>query len=149
MTPAGERVEERSSTDAADGRPAVEARGLVKRYGRLLAVDGVDFEVRVRECFGFLGPNGAGKTTTMKMIYGLAGVDGGELRVLGLDARTRRRQIKARLGVVPQEGNLDRELSVRENLATQALYHGLPADGRIDDLLALARLQSRADDRPH
>jgi lipooligosaccharide transport system ATP-binding protein len=127
---------------------AVEAHGLTKRYGSLVAVDGVDFEVRQRECFGFLGPNGAGKTTTMKMIYGLAGIDGGQLRVLGLDARTMRREVKSRIGVVPQEQNLDRELTVRENLTTQALYHGLRADGRIDELLRLALLETRADDRP-
>ena len=127
---------------------AIEARGLVKRYGALVAVDGVDFEVRSGECFGFLGPNGAGKTTTMKMIYGLARVDQGELRVLDLDARTQRRQVKARLGVVPQEQNLDRELTVRENLAVQALYHGVAPDGRIDELLRLALLESRGADRP-
>jgi lipooligosaccharide transport system ATP-binding protein len=127
---------------------AVQARGLTKRYGSLVAVNGVDFDVRERECFGFLGPNGAGKTTTMKMIYGLAGIDGGELRVLGLDARTMRRQVKSRIGVVPQEQNLDRELTVRENLTTQALYHGLRSDGRIDELLRLALLETRADDRP-
>ena len=128
--------------------PAVEARSLRKRYGSIVAVDGIDFDVAAGECFGFLGPNGAGKTTTMKMIYGLAGVDDGELRVLGLDARTQRREVKARIGVVPQEQNLDRELTVRENLAVQALYHGRPADARIDDLLEMALLAARADDRP-
>jgi lipooligosaccharide transport system ATP-binding protein len=127
---------------------AVEARGLVKRYGDIEAVDGIDFEVRPGECFGFLGPNGAGKTTTMKMIYGLAAVDGGELRVLGLDVQRERREVKARIGVVPQEQNLDRELTVRENLTVQALYHGLPADGRIDELLDFTLLSARADGRP-
>ena len=133
-------------TRAADG-VAVRARGLFKRYGALDAVAGVDFHVWVGECFGFLGPNGAGKTTIMKMIYGLARLDGGELTVLGLDARAERRRIKARLGVVPQEGNLDRELSVRENLEVQALYHGVPTGGRIDELLDLAALGWRAGDR--
>jgi lipooligosaccharide transport system ATP-binding protein len=127
---------------------AVAARGLVKRYGELIAVDGVDFEVRKGECFGFLGPNGAGKTTTMKMIYGLAAVDEGELSVLGLDARTQRREVKAHIGVVPQEQNLDRELSVRENLEVQALYHGLTADGRVDELLDFALLRDRAEGKP-
>jgi lipooligosaccharide transport system ATP-binding protein len=127
---------------------AVAARGLVKSYGDITAVDGIDFEVRAGECFGFLGPNGAGKTTTMKMIYGLASVDGGELEVLGLDIQRRRREVKARIGVVPQEQNLDRELSVRENLTIQALYHGLPADGRIDELLDFTLLRARADGRP-
>src|SRR3954454_4980384 len=100
---------------------AVSARGLVKRYGEIIAVDGIDFEVQAGACFGFLGPNGAGKTTTMKAVYGLAQVDAGELFVLGLDVRSKRREVKARIGVVPQEQNLDRELSVRENLAIQAL----------------------------
>jgi lipooligosaccharide transport system ATP-binding protein len=127
---------------------AVAARGLVKRYGDIKAVDGIDFDVQAGECFGFLGPNGAGKTTTMKMIYGLASVDGGELRVLGLDVQRRRREVKARLGVVPQEQNLDRELTVRENLTVQALFHGLPADGRIDELLDFTLLANRADGRP-
>jgi lipooligosaccharide transport system ATP-binding protein len=142
--------------------PAVSARGLRKSYGSIVAVDGIDFDVAAGDCFGFLGPNGAGKTTTMKMIYGLAAVDEGELTVLGFDARMRRREVKARIGVVPQEQNLDRELTVRENLIVQALYHGMPAsrpragrgrrraeaDGRIDDLLEMALLASRADDRP-
>jgi lipooligosaccharide transport system ATP-binding protein len=127
---------------------AVAARGLVKSYGDIQAVDGIDFEVRAGECFGFLGPNGAGKTTTMKMIYGLAAVNGGELQVLGLDVQRQRREVKARIGVVPQEQNLDRELTVRENLTIQALYHGLPADGRIDELLDFTLLRDRADGRP-
>ena len=129
-------------------RAAVSGRGLVKRYGRIVAVDGIDFDVPAGVCFGFLGPNGAGKTTTMKMIYGLATVDAGELSVLGLDARRQRREVKARLGVVPQEQNLDRELTVRENLAIQALYHGLPPDGRIEELLDFTLLAERADEKP-
>jgi len=127
---------------------AVVGRGLRKSYGDIVAVDGVDFAVATGERFGFLGPNGAGKTTTMKMIYGLASVDEGELTVLGLDVRHRRREVKARLGVVPQEQNLDRDLTVREILDVQALYHGVPADGRIDELLEFARLTERADASP-
>jgi lipooligosaccharide transport system ATP-binding protein len=126
----------------------VEAHGLVKRYGELTAVRGIDFEVRASECFGFLGPNGAGKTSTMKAIYGLARVDGGDLRVLGLDARTDRRAIKSRIGVVPQEQNLDGELTVRDNLVMQAVYHGIRVDGRIDELLRSALLDKRADAKP-
>lgn len=127
---------------------AVVAHGLRKRYDGIVAVDGIDFEVRAGECFGFLGPNGAGKTTTMKMIYGLASVDQGDLSVLGLDIRHRRREVKARIGVVPQEENLDRDLSVREILDVQALYHGVPRDGRIDDLLEFTLLRPRSDARP-
>jgi len=127
---------------------AVRGRGLRKHYGTLTAVDGIDFDVAVGECFGFLGPNGAGKTTTMKMIYGLAAVEEGELSVLGLDARTERRAIKSRIGVVPQEQNLDRELNVRENLEVQAMYHGMQAGDRIDELLEFALLTQRAGARP-
>ena len=127
---------------------AVEGRGLYKSYGDLVAVDHIDFQVRERECFGFLGPNGAGKTTTMKMIYGLAHVDGGELTVLGLDARQARREVKARIGVVPQEANLDWDLTVRENLVQQAVYHGARVDGRIDELLEMALLAERAESTP-
>jgi lipooligosaccharide transport system ATP-binding protein len=127
---------------------AVSARGLVKRFGDIVAVNGIDFDVSSGLCFGFLGPNGAGKTTTMKMIYGLARVDEGELSVLGLDIRSKRREVKARLGVVPQEQNLDRELTVRENLGVQALYHGVHADGRIDELLDFTLLTDRADAKP-
>jgi lipooligosaccharide transport system ATP-binding protein len=127
---------------------AVSARGLVKCFGDIVAVDGIDFDVPSGLCFGFLGPNGAGKTTTMKMIYGLAQVDAGELSVLGLDIRRKRREVKARIGVVPQEQNLDRELTVRENLDVQALYHGVSADGRVDELLDFALLSARADAKP-
>jgi lipooligosaccharide transport system ATP-binding protein len=127
---------------------AVSARGLVKRFGDIVAVDGIDFDVPAGLCFGFLGPNGAGKTTTMKMTYGLARVDEGELSVLGLDIRRKRREVKARIGVVPQEQNLDRELTVRENLDVQALYHGRPADGRIEELLDFTLLSERADAKP-
>ncbi|MGH2954903.1 MAG: ABC transporter ATP-binding protein [Solirubrobacterales bacterium] len=131
--------------------PAVVARGLRKSYGARVAVDGIDFEVEPGVCFGFLGPNGAGKTTTMKTIYGLASVDGGELRVLGMDAVRDRRAIKARLGIVPQETNLDGELTVRENLVYQAGYFGLDrasVEARIDELLESTLLADRADEVP-
>ena len=128
---------------------AVTARSLRKSYGERVAVAGVDFDVHPASCFGFLGPNGAGKTTTMKMIYGLATVGGGELRVLGLDARTQRRAIKSRLGVVPQETNLDGDLTVMENLLVQASYFGIDqatAETRAGELLAFAQLGDRAGD---
>jgi lipooligosaccharide transport system ATP-binding protein len=130
---------------------AVRARGLRKYYDGVVAVDGIDFDVSAGECFGFLGPNGAGKTTTMKMIYGLAGVEDGTLRVLGRDVARERREVKARLGVVPQEENLDRELSVRENLLVQAGYFGLDetrAEARVSELLEFALLAGRADSNP-
>src|ERR671914_222677 len=92
------------------------ARDLKKSYDGFEAVKGVDFEVHRGECFGFLGPNGAGKTTTMKMIYGAVIPTSGELDVAGLDVRRCEREIKRRIGVVPQENNLDDELKVKENL---------------------------------
>ena len=136
------------------GQPpaAVHARDLTKRYGDRIAVAGIDFEVEPGICFGFLGPNGAGKTTTMKMIYGLATVDGGELKVLGMDANRERREIKSRIGVVPQETNLDGDLTVRENLLQQARYFGIDeqkAARRATELLEFSLLSDRADDRIH
>jgi lipooligosaccharide transport system ATP-binding protein len=124
----------------------VRARGLSKRYEGIVAVDGIDFEVAPGECFGFLGPNGAGKTTTMKMIYGLAEVGGGDLDVLGLPVARFRREVKACIGVVPQEDNLDRELTVLENLITMAGYHGIGGErarARAQELLRFAVLEER------
>jgi len=139
-------------TAVEDTGPVVLARELGKSYGERVAVGGIDFQVPAGVCFGFLGPNGAGKTTTMKMIYGLATVGEGELRVLGMDARTERRQIKARIGVVPQETNLDGDLTVRENLIQQANYFGISPDDaapRADELLEFALIRDRADERIH
>jgi len=130
--------------------PAVLARRLAKAYGGRVAVDEIDFRVPPGICFGFLGPNGAGKTTTMKMTYGLATVGAGELRVLGMDITRDRRRIKARLGVVPQETNLDNDLTVRENLVFQASYFGTDvriARARADELLEFTLLADRADER--
>jgi lipooligosaccharide transport system ATP-binding protein len=129
--------------------PAVAARGVRKTYGSRVAVDGLDVEVRPRECFGFLGPNGAGKSTTMRMLCCLSRRDAGELTVLGLDPDREPRALKRRLGVVPQEINLDLELSVRENLLVYARYFDVPrerAERRADELLAFVRLTERAAD---
>jgi lipooligosaccharide transport system ATP-binding protein len=131
---------------------AVRAREVTKRFGERTAVAGIDFDVEAGICFGFLGPNGAGKTTTMKMIYGLATIDAGELTVLGMDAKTERRRIKSRLGVVPQETNLDADLTVRENLLQQARYFGIDdhvAEERAADLLEFSLLADRGQERIH
>jgi lipooligosaccharide transport system ATP-binding protein len=130
-------------------KPAVLARGLRKSYDGRVAVDGIDFSVAPASCFGFLGPNGAGKTTTMKMIYGLATVGGGDLRVLGMDVVGERRRVKSHLGVVPQETNLDGEFEVLENLLVQASYFGIPrreAEPRARRLLEFTQLSERAGD---
>jgi lipooligosaccharide transport system ATP-binding protein len=130
--------------------PAVLAHDLRKSYDGRVAVDGIDFAVQPGTCFGFLGPNGAGKTTTMKMIYGLAEVGGGELRVLDMDVAAQRREVKAHLGVVPQETNLDGEFTVLENLTVQASYFGIPrsvSEPRARELLEFTQLTERAGDR--
>ena len=122
------------------------ARGLKKNYANFEAVKGVDFEVYRGECFGFLGPNGAGKTTTMKMIYGAAVPTGGELRVAGLDVRRHEREVKRRIGVVPQENNLDEDLKVKENLLVYGRYFDLPRKlvrQRAEELLEFVQLSER------
>ncbi len=129
--------------------PAVTATGLLKRYGDARVVNGVGFTIAEGECVGFLGPNGAGKTTTMRMLSCLSPRDGGELSVLGRDPSTAPRALKARLGVVAQETNLDVELTVRENLIVYARYFGITgseAAARADELLELMSLSGRADD---
>lgn len=129
--------------------PAVHARELRKAFGSRVAVDGIDLEVRRGECFGFLGPNGAGKTTTMRMLACLSTRDGGELSVLGLDPDREPRALKARLGVVPQEVNLDLELTVLENMLVYARYFGMrqgEARGRALELLRFVDLHERTDD---
>ncbi len=124
------------------------ARGLKKSYGDFEAVKGVDFEVYRGECFGFLGPNGAGKTTTMKTIYGAAIPTSGDLTVVGLDIRREERAVKRRIGVIPQENNLDEDLKVRENMLVYGRYFDLPkkvARQRADELLDFVQLTEKAD----
>lgn len=128
--------------------PLIVARELTKRFKDFTAVDGVSFAVRPAESFGFLGPNGAGKTSTMRMIGCVSPVTGGELRVFGLDPRTHASAIKARLGVVPQQDNLDNEISVRENLLMYARYFDIPRDAaarRAHELLDFVQLAERAN----
>jgi lipooligosaccharide transport system ATP-binding protein len=130
--------------------PLIHARGLVKTFGTLRAVDGVDFDVQKGEAFGFLGPNGAGKSSTMRMIGCVSPVSAGTLRILGLDPGRDGPQIRARLGVVPQQDTLDNELTVRENLLIYGRYFGLSrkeARVRADTLLEFVQLAERAKDR--
>src|SRR5690348_11862939 len=128
----------------------IRARGLVKRFGDFTAVDGIDFELRRGEAFGFLGPNGAGKSSTMRMIGCVSPPSGGELSIFGLDPVTDGPQIRARLGVVPQEDTLDLELTVRENLLIYGRYFGLPHEvirERTARLLDFVQLKDRARDQ--
>jgi lipooligosaccharide transport system ATP-binding protein len=136
--------------------PLVEARSLTKIYPprgsspEFRAVDGVDFELRRGEAFGFLGPNGAGKSTTMRMISATSPVSGGTLRVLGMDPSSQGPEVRARLGVVPQDDCLDRELTVRENLFIYGRYFGLRRSvirERIAALLDFAQLVDKADEQ--
>ena len=140
------------SGDAATDPPGslVVARGLTKRFGDFTAVDGIDFDVRAGEVFGFLGPNGAGKTSTMRMIAAVSPLTDGTLQVLGRDPDADGAEIRARLGVVPQENNLDEELSVADNLYIYGRYFGMPRSqvrARIPELLEFAQLTERADDK--
>jgi lipooligosaccharide transport system ATP-binding protein len=137
------------------GAALVEAHGLTKVYPPrggdstgYRAVDGIDFELGRGEAFGFLGPNGAGKSSTMRMVAAISPVTGGSLRVLGLDPARNGPEIRARLGVVPQDDCLDRELTVRENLYIYGRYFGLSKAvirGRLASLLAFAQLEEKAD----
>ncbi len=100
----------------------VTAKGLTKNYNSLNAVDGIDFEIVRGECFGFLGPNGAGKTTVMRIIYCFMPPSSGEVKVFGINVNDDPGSIKARIGVMPQEDNLDPDLTVFENLIVYARY---------------------------
>jgi lipooligosaccharide transport system ATP-binding protein len=136
------------SLDGA-AQPLIHARALTKRFAAFTAVDAVDFDVARGEAFGFLGPNGAGKTSTMRMIGCTSPISGGELRVLDMNPRHDGPQIRARLGVVPQQDTLDNELTVRENLLIYGRYFGLTREEcarRADDLLEFVQLADRGKD---
>ena len=127
----------------------VQARGLRKRFGAIEAVCGIDIDVRAGEVFGFLGPNGAGKSSTMRMIGCVSPRSAGELEVLGMDPDTDGPRIRARLGVVPQQDNLDVELSVRDNLHVYGRYFGLSraaVRAKATELLDFVQLTERAAD---
>ena len=130
--------------------PLIEGRGLTKRFDSFVAVDGIDFEVGDGETFGFLGPNVAGKTTAMRMIGCVSPVSGGELRILGMDPARDGPKIRSRLGVVPQEDNLDTELTVWDNLMIYGRYFDLPRaeiKERAEELLDFVQLRDRRDER--
>ncbi len=105
----------------------VVAENLVKEYNGFQAVKAINFTVRERECFGLLGPNGAGKSSTVSMLYGYSPVTSGRLLVLGMDVSHESRQVKRRLGVVPQDNNLDPDLKVLQNLLVYASFFEIPA----------------------
>ncbi|WP_150462074.1 ABC transporter ATP-binding protein [Nesterenkonia ebinurensis] len=130
--------------------PAIHAVDLVKKYGDFTAVDGITFQVTRGESFGLLGPNGAGKSTTMRMIAAVASRTSGQMLVAGLDPEQQGPEVRARLGVIPQQDNLDEELTVRENIIMYGRYFGLPRRyllAKADELLSFAQLEHKANSR--
>jgi lipooligosaccharide transport system ATP-binding protein len=130
-------------------RPLV-AEGLTKHFGEFVAVDGISFSVEPGQTFGVLGPNGAGKSSTMKMVSTVSPRTGGCLQVFGLDPETDGRQIRSRLGVVPQEDILDVDLTARENLMIYQRYFGVPwkqTRAKADQLLDFMQLGDRGDSK--
>jgi lipooligosaccharide transport system ATP-binding protein len=126
--------------------PLIRARALTKTFGDFTAVNGIDFDVVKGESFGLLGPNGAGKSTAMRMIGATSQRTSGELTILGKDPEKFGPQIRAHLGVVPQQDNLDTHLSVTENLYIYGRYFGLSRKflkGKIEELLAFAQLEEK------
>jgi len=124
----------------------INAVGLRKEYGDFVAVDGIDFQVKKGESFGFLGPNGAGKSTTMRIIAATLTRTAGEITILGKDPERHGPEIRAHLGVVPQQDNLDNALTVEDNLYVYGRYFGLSKKfirAKIEDLLDFAQLQEK------
>ncbi len=128
--------------------PAIKVTAVVKRYGAVTAVDGLDLDVAQGSCLGLLGPNGAGKSTTMRMLTGQSRPDSGEIEVLGFRIPAESKHARALMGVVPQQDSLDVELTARQNLAVFARLYRVPAGERraaVDAALKLAQLTDRAD----
>jgi len=135
-----------SDTHTGGREPLIVARGLRKEYGDFTAVDGIDFQVNRGDSFGFLGPNGAGKSTTMRIIAATLTRTAGEITILGKDPEVRGPEIRAHLGVVPQQDNLDNSLTVEDNLYVYGRYFGLSKTfirGKIEELLAFAQLEEK------
>src|SRR5918911_549642 len=132
------------------GNSAITMRGLVKRFGGLTAVDGLDLDVPSGQCVGLLGPHGAGKSTTMKALTAQVIADEGELWVLGCRLPDDSKQARAEMGVVPQLDNLDVSLTVEQNLLVFAHLYRVPAGERkegIERALGMAKLRPRRDSK--
>jgi lipooligosaccharide transport system ATP-binding protein len=125
----------------------ITVRKLRKNYGGQTVVDGIELSIQRGEFFGLLGPNGAGKSTTLRMLLGITPKDGGDIDVLGYRVPEQAREMRARVGVVPQKDNLDPDFTVTENLSIYASYFGLrgaEVDARISELLAFVALEEKA-----
>lgn len=133
-----------------DGEIVIEVSDLVKKFDGFTAVDGISFCVRRGECLGILGPNGAGKTTTVRIIQCISPATSGSVRVLGMKASLEERRIRAVMGVVPQENDLDPDLTVNENLELFSALFDIPkkaARARIKEYLEFVELAERANDK--
>ena len=129
---------------------AIVAKDLKKKYRDFVAVNGISFEIREGECFGFLGPNGAGKTTTVRMVHCVSPITSGMIRVFGEESGIDNRKIKMMTGVIPQEINLDPDLTIYENLRVFANFFdisGQEAHQRIHELLSFVELESKRDNK--
>ncbi len=144
----GDFQEDERARAATHGEPAISLRGVVKRYGEIVAVNGLDLEVSPGICFGLLGPNGAGKSTTMRMLTAQTLADEGELSVLGYRLPRESKQSRLEMGVVPQLDNLDVELTCRQILTVYARLYRVARGERpaaVQRALEIANLVARAD----
>ncbi len=134
----------------SEAKEVIKAEGLTKSFDGFTAVDKISFAVEEGECFGLLGPNGAGKTTTLRMFYGMSPPGGGSLQVMGYNVVNQMVEIKKRIGVVPQENNLDPDLNILENLLLYAMYYDIPkkeAESRTRELLDFVSLWEKRTER--
>ena len=146
MAARGGHKQSRLNRELVMTQDMIVARNLTKKYDDFIAVDGINFTVKRGEAFGLLGPNGAGKSTTMRMIASTSQRTDGDLEILGKDPNKNGPEIRAHLGVVPQQDNLDSELKVWENLYIYGRYFGLArkfVKAKIDELLAFAQLEEK------
>ena len=137
-------------TTSIESKNLIEVSNLVKKFNDFTAVNGISFSVKQGESFGILGPNGAGKSSTMRIIGATSQRTSGDVKLLGKDPELNGPQIRAHLGVVPQQDNLDEELTCSENLYIYGRYFGLPKNmikQKIDDLLEFAQLNEKKDSK--
>lgn len=123
----------------------IQVKDVVKKYQDKIAVNGISFEIKKGECFGLLGPNGAGKSTLMRLMYGSAQLTDGEMYILGLNIKKNEREVKSRIGVVPQDDGLDSDLNVQENLLMFANYFRIEKSIAYDRATTLIKMMRLSD----